>query len=141
MGMVIWLQRWTSPLERVPASICHHIVVWDNDNAQQQGTTIMDVTQIIRLAFLLGVGCSLGCASKDFTPLSDTPWYQSGDELSIVYVPPEHQIYVEVPRDGSRFAEFKINNGGELLSSVAGAALGTWAGTAGALAMLGANPH
>ncbi len=68
-----------------------------------------------------------GCATEPYKTidpgvLSDEP------DIGLVYITPRDEIYVEISRQGRRYADFELSVGTELLASVAGSALGAYAG-------------
>ncbi len=90
------------------------------------------------LSFVL-IFFSAGCANKTYAPIIDG-WSVADEEMSVIYVPPEKTIYLEISKGASRYADFQVSAGANLLSAVAGGAIGTWLGTTGTLVASGLNP-
>ncbi|MEM7077684.1 MAG: hypothetical protein AAF513_03545 [Pseudomonadota bacterium] len=110
------------------AELSNHKEVWILTNLR----TAIFASVWIPVFFLLG------CAGNP--PGLTEDWNQQNNSVSVIYVPPEQPIYVEIHDGGRRYAEVEIEKGKELLAGFAGGAIGTYIGTASALMSLGISP-
>lgn len=80
-----------------------------------------------RMGWLCVYATLAACTSKPHQPVGEHR-LADGFPVSLIYVPTDHHVYVELFHDGRRYADIEVSVGGKVLSFMASGTLGEWMG-------------